>query len=57
MRRVTPLPNLLAPTMLSRLALAGALSVPLGAPLAAQSMSDGFKSEIEMHFDGSARKV
>ncbi len=57
MRRVTPLPNLLAPTVLSRLALAGALSVPLGAPLAAQSMSDGFKSEIEMHFDGSARKV
>ena len=40
-------------TLLSLLALAA----PLPAPLSAQSMPDGFKTEIQRQFEGSARKA
>ena len=44
-------------TFLSVLAVAGSLWAPLAEPLAAQSTPDGFKAEIQMQFEGSARKA
>ena len=44
-------------TVLSVLAMAAPLCAPLAAPLAAQSTPVGFKSEIQMQFEGSASKA